>query len=171
MEDDKKREELEEQTPGEDTSMEESEEWRLLNLVPGEDDDQVEDTITEGLLQESEEAEEEKEEVKEEVEKMYIEEEQGGRIEEVSFLDVKDPSDPIELNSTKSFSEMAIEYPKVSEILDLATNNLNDNTKPEHETPPSTKSKADAEVLNPTKVNDDSGASHLAVPITIKKKL
>ena len=101
--------------------MEESEEWRLLNLVPGEDDDQVEDTITEGLLQESEEAEEEKEEVKEEVEKMYIEEEQGGRIEEVSFLDVKDPSDPIELNSTKSFSEMAIEYPKVSEILDLAT--------------------------------------------------
>ena len=84
--------------------MEESEEARLLHFVPGEDDNQVEDTVAEGLLQESEEAEEERDEVKEKVEKMYVEEDQGVRIEEVSFLEVKDPSDPIELKSTKSFS-------------------------------------------------------------------
>ena len=166
MEDKKKREELEDQTPGEDTSMEESEEARLLHFVPGEDDNQVEDTVAEGLLQESEEAEEERDEVKEKVEKMYVEEEQGVRIEEVSFLEVKDPSDPIERKSTKSFSELAIEDPKDSEMSDLAINDLNDNTKPEIETPHYSKSKAEAEVLNPTEVIDDSGASHQAEPLT-----
>ena len=101
--------ELEEQTPWEDTSVgdkEESEESRLLNPIPGEEDDeQVADLIVEGLLQETEEADKEKEEVKEEVEMMCVQEEQGGRIEEILFLNVKYPTDPIELYSTKSFSK------------------------------------------------------------------
>ena len=39
---------------------------------------------------------------------MNVQVEQGGRIEETSFLNIKDPTDPIELNSTQSFSKMAI---------------------------------------------------------------
>ena len=81
------------------------------------------------MLQESEKAEEEKEEVKEEVEKMYVEEEQGGPIEQVPFLGVKDPSDPVEPNSTNSFSEMYKIDPKDSAMLDLAPNNLNNKNK------------------------------------------
>ena len=105
--------------------------------------------------------------MKEKVEKMYVEEEQGVRIEEVSFLEVKDPSDPIGIQSKKGFSELAIEDPKDSEISDLAIKDLNNNTKPEIETPPYSKSKAEAEVLNPTKVINDSGDSHQSEQLTI----
>ena len=55
---------------------------------------------------------------------MSVQEKQGGRIEETSFLNIKDPTDPIELNSTQSFSKMAIQDPKDIEMLDLANNDL-----------------------------------------------
>ena len=98
---------------------------------------------------------------------MYVQEEQGGRIEDTSFLNIKDPTDPIELNSYQIFSKMAIKDPTDIEMSDLAQNNLNNNIKPEQNTPPYTKSKAKAEVQNPTKINYDSGAGHQAQPLTI----
>ena len=98
---------------------------RLLNPIPGEDDDErVPDLIVEGLLQETEEAEEEKEEVKEEVEMMSVQEEQGGRIEETLFLNVNYPTDPIDINSSQSFSKMAIQDPKDIKMSDLAKNDF-----------------------------------------------
>ena len=115
---------LKEQPPGEGTSVGDQELRAvapLLNPIPGEDDDErVPDLIIEGLLQETEEAEEEKEEVKEEVEMMNVQEEQGGRIEETLFLNVNYPTDPIELNSSQSFSKMAIQDPKDIKMSDLA---------------------------------------------------
>ena len=69
-------EELEEHPPEEGISGRDQEERavaRLLNPIPGEEDDeQVPDIIAEGLLQETEEAEEEEEEVKEEVEMLSV---------------------------------------------------------------------------------------------------
>ena len=62
---------------------------------------------------------------------------------------------------------MAIKDPKDIKMSDLAQNDQNDNKKPEQNTPPYTKSKAKAELENPTKVNYDSGAGHQAQPLTI----
>ena len=62
---------------------------------------------------------------------------------------------------------MAIKDPKDIKMSDLAQNDQNNNKKPEPNTPPYTKSKAKAEVENPTKVNYDSGAGHQAQPLTI----
>ena len=126
---------MEEQPPGEGTSVgdqEESAEACLFNPVPGEEvDKQVPDLIVEGLLQETEEAEEDKEEVKEKEteEMMNIQVEQGGRIEKTLFLNVKDPTDPIDLISTQSFSKMAIKDHKDIERSDQTKKDQNNNKK------------------------------------------
>ena len=95
--------------------------------------------------------------------------EQGGSIEETSFLNVKDPTDPIELNSTQSFSKMAIKDHKDIKMSDQTKKDQNKNKKPVQNAPPYTKSKAKAEVENQTKVNYDSGSGQEAQPLSIIK--
>ena len=60
---------------------------------------------------------------------MSVQVEQGGRMEEPLFLNIKDPTETIELNSTQSFSKMAIKDAKDIEMSDLAKNNHNNNKK------------------------------------------
>ena len=99
-------EEMEEEEQPREGKGGSDEEEHLLNTAPGEEKgDNVEDNITYELLEETKEVEEKQEEVTEigvEVEAMEevmtVKEEQRGRIEETSFLKVKDLSDPIELN-------------------------------------------------------------------------
>ena len=83
-------------------------EEHLLDTAPKEEEgNDVEDNVTAELLEEIEDVEEKQEEVteigKEAMEEVMTEkEEQGVRIAETSFLNVKDLSDPIEINPSKS---------------------------------------------------------------------
>ena len=92
------------------------EEEHLLDTAAGEEEgEDVEDNITDELLEETDEVEEKKEkvtrigvEVEAMEEGMTAEEEQRGRLEETSFPTIKDHSDPIGLKSGKEFSNMPI---------------------------------------------------------------
>ena len=82
-----------------------------------------------------------------------VKEEQRG-VEITTFKEVKDPSDPLNINPTKSFEHLAIDDPKDIEMSD------------QDETDNSTsKNQAEAMAAPTTKANSGSNTSHLASPL------
>ena len=73
-----------------------------------------------------------------------------------TYKEVKDPSDPLNLNPTKSFINLAIDNPKAIEMSDPDETDQNDNST----------SKAEALAVPTTKANSGSNTSHLASPLT-----
>ena len=79
--------------------------------------------------------------------------EQRGGVEVTTFLKVKDPTDPLNVNQIKSFLNLAINHPKDIEMSDPGTTDHNDNNK------------AEARFDSVAKANLGSNMSHLAEPL------
>ena len=107
-------EKMEVEKPGEGQSESDSDEdENLLAPAPGEKEGgDVEETVTAELLKDNDEIEmKQQEEVKEkriDEEVKMTEEEQRGRVEVTTFFQVKDRSDPLEVNPCKCFENLAI---------------------------------------------------------------
>ena len=108
-------EKMEVEKPGEGQSESDSDEdENLLAPAPGEEEGgDVEETVTAELLKDNDEIEmKQQEEVKEkriDEEVKMTEEEQRGRVEVTTFMQVKDRSDPLDVNPSKSFKNLAID--------------------------------------------------------------
>ena len=107
---------------------------RLLDLTPGEDDGgEVEDTITEKLLSgpgeemEDDQKEQMEEKGRELIDMLTSEEEHRG-VEVTMFTQVKDHSDPLEVNPQNEFKNMAIKDLKDTELSDQENMDQNENT-------------------------------------------
>ena len=79
-----------------------------------------------------------------------MEEEQRGCEEVLTFMDVKDPTDPLNVQQNNSFSSLAINSPKDVNMSDKVATDQNDN------------SKAEAEASLVAKANPGSDISHQA---------
>ena len=90
----------------------------LLAQDPGaedeEDEEDVEENVTEELLKEETETMQQEEVTRKEIDKevMLEREEQRGGVEVTTFLKVKDPTDPLNVNQSKNFENLAINDPK-----------------------------------------------------------
>ena len=117
MEEDE-REEEEEETQGGEGDVESS----LLDPGPGEEDkedeEEVEETREEELLKEEVSTEEVKE-----VDQVETEEEKRSGEEVITLIEVRDHSDPLNVNQKPKFSDLAINSPKDTIMLE------NDDTK------------------------------------------
>ena len=88
-------------------------------------------------------------------------EEQRGREEVTTFMQVKDRSDPLDVNPSKSFENLAIDDQKDMELSDQGITDHNENSTHNN--------KAEAMVDTVTKANPGSNMSHLAQPLTLNK--
>ena len=160
-------EKMEEEKPGEGQSESDSdEEENLLAADPGEEEGgDVEETVTDELLKDNDEIEmEQQEEVKEiriDEEVKMTKEEQRGREEVTTFMQVKDRSDPLDVNPSKSFENLAIDDQKDMELSDQGITDHNENSTHNN--------KAEAMVDIVTKANPGCNMSHLAQPLTLNK--
>ena len=151
-------EKMEEEKRGEGQSESDSDEDKsLLAPAPGEEEGgDVEETVTDELLKDNDEIKmEQQEEVKEiriDKEVKMTEEEQRGRVEVTTFLQVKDRSDPLEVNPSKNFENLAISDQKDIEMSDQGITDQNENS--------THNSKAEAMVETVTKANPGSNMSH-----------
>ena len=119
MEEDEKEEEEEEmETQGPVGDIKSS----LLDPGPGEkdeeDEEEMEDTREEELLKEEVSTEE-----VQEVDDVETEEEKRSSEEVVTFMEVRDPLDPLNVNQKPNFSDLAINSPRDTTMSD------NDDTK------------------------------------------
>ena len=93
----------------------------------------MQEEIPDEVLEDVEGPKEKQEEVSErgrEEEEKTEKDEQGSRIEELSVPKVRDPTDPIEINSSKRFSNMAIKDKKDTEMMSDQVFVKNDNAPP-----------------------------------------
>ena len=96
-------------------------------LAPGseEEDDEDEEDVEENR---EEELLKEKEEVStREVDKVEMEEEKRSGEEVTTFMNVKDHSDPLNVNQDPNFSNLAITSPKGTPVSDDNVTNINEN--------------------------------------------
>ena len=88
-----------------------------------------------------------------EVDEEVMEVEQRGGEEVTTFMNVKDPTDPLNVQQSKSFKNLAINSAKDINLSDTAATDHNDN------------SKAEAMVSSVAKANPGSNMSHQADPL------
>ena len=120
----------------------------------------MEETVTAELLKNKSETMQQ-EEVMDKMldeEVMMTREEQRERVEVTTFLKVKDPSHPLNVNPSSSFTNLVINDPKDIEMLDQGITDHNNNS--------THSSKAEAMVEPVTKDNLGSNMSHLAEPLS-----
>ena len=123
-----------------------------------EDEEDVEEKIQEELLKEEVEMTNQEEvtaKEDKEVDEVVMEVEQRGGEEVLTFMDVKDPTDPLNVQQNKSFSSLAINSPKDVNMSDKVATDQNDN------------SKAEAEASLVAKANPGSDISHQADALNV----
>ena len=115
---------IEEKMEQEETTVDKSvpdvidEDETLLAPEPGEEDEEdeedVEENVTDKLLKEETETLQQEEVTRKEIyeEVMLQREEQRGGVEVTTFLKIKDPTDPLNVNQSNSFENLAINDPK-----------------------------------------------------------
>ena len=118
-----------------------------------EDEEDVEEKGQDELLKEEVETPNQEEITVKELDEEVMEVEQRGGEEVLTFLNVKDPTDPLNVQKSKSFSNLAINSPKDVDMLDKVATDQNDN------------SKAEAMVSLVLKYNPGSNISHQADPL------
>ena len=106
--------------------------------------------MQEELLKEEVETPNQEEVIAQEVDEEVMEVEQRGGEEVLTFMNVKDPTDPLNVQQNKSFSSLAINSPKDVNMSDKVDTDHNDN------------SKAEAEASLVAKANPGSNKSHQA---------
>ena len=132
MEDDereKEEEEMEVPGPAESTTniTEEDDETSLLNHGSEEEEDEDEEDVEEN--REEELLKEEEEVSTREVDKVETEEEKRSGEEVTTFMNVKDHSDPLNVNQDPNFSNLAITSHKGTPVLDDDVTTVNENCK------------------------------------------
>ena len=129
----------------------EEDETSLLDQGSGEEEDEdeedVEEKVEEELLKEEDEVS------VREVDKVEMEVERRGGEEVLTFMDVKDRTDPLNVKQNNSFSSLAITSPKDIIMSDDGATEVND------------KCKAEAKASLVTKANPGSNISHQAEAI------
>ena len=115
----------------------------------------MEENVTDELLKDEPETMQQEEVIRKVIDEevMMTREEQRGGVEVTTFLQVKDPSDPLNVNPSNSFKNLAINDPKDIEMSDQGTIDHNDNS--------THTSKAEAMVEPITKANLGSNMSHM----------
>ena len=106
--------------------------------------------MQEELLKEEVETPNQEEVIAKKVDEEVMEVEQRGGEEVLTFMNVKDPTDPLNVQKSKSFSNLAINSPKDVDMSDKVATDQNDNSKTE------------AEVSLVAKANPGSNISHKA---------
>ena len=120
-----------------------------------EDEEDVEEKVQEELLKEEVETANQEEVTAKEVDEEEMEEEQRGCEEVLTFMDVKDPTDPLNVKQNNSFSSLAINSPKDINMSDNVAIDENAN------------SKAEAEASLVAKANPGSDISHQADALNV----
>ena len=96
-----------------------------------EDEEEVEEKVQDKLLKEEVETPHQEEVTVKEIYEEVMEVEQRGGEEVTTFMNVKDPTDPLNVQQSKSFKNLAINSPKDIEMSDTAATDHNDNSKAE----------------------------------------
>ena len=96
-----------------------------------EDEEEVEEKVQDELLKEEVETPHQEEVTVKEKDEEVMEVEQRGGEEVTTFMNVKDPTDPLNVQQSKSFKNLAINSPKDIEMSDTAATDHNDNSKAE----------------------------------------
>ena len=154
-EDEKEREEEDMEVPG----PAEDNETSLLDPGSEEEDDEDEEDVEENM--EEELLKEEEEVSTEEVDKVETEEEKRSGEEVTTFLNVKDHSDPLNVNQDPNFSNLAITSPKGTPVSDDDVTTVNENCQAKANDSLVTKSATGSNNLD-TKSNPGSIKSHQA---------
>ena len=131
---------IEEKMEQEETAVDKSEpdiideDETLLAQDPGEEDEEdeedVEENVTDELLKEETETMQQEEVTLKEIDEEVMLErvEQRGGVEVTTFLKVKDPTDPLNVNQSNNFGNLAINDPKDIEMSDPGTTDHNENS-------------------------------------------
>ena len=98
-----------------------------------EDEEEVEEGVQEELLKEEVETPNQEEVIAKEVDEEVMEVEQRGGEEVLTFMNVKDPTDPLNVKQSKSFSSLALNSPKDVDMSDKVATDHHDNSKAEAE--------------------------------------
>ena len=96
-----------------------------------EDEEEVEEKVTDELLKEETETPHQEKVTVKEIDEEVMEVEQRGGEEVTTFMKVKDPTDPLNVQQSNNCENLAINSPKDIEMLDTAATNHNDNSKAE----------------------------------------